>query len=203
MLSKLSGSVRKIVQHSVAKNSFALFFLQFANMLAPLIILPYLTRVLGIDNFGIVMLSMSACAIGVIITDFGFNLSATYEISKNRENHSYINEYIGAVFIVKFFLAFVFCCGLLLFNSVNNPELLIYIGLNIFFQAFLPTWFFQGVEKMKGITIYMLIAKVVYIALVFLFVNKEADAELVVLFFAVSNFVAVVISLNFIYLNGY
>ena len=88
------NKLKKISSHSLARNSMALFTLQFVSMVAPLIVLPYLSRVLGLDGFGLVMLALSACAIGLIITDFGFNLSATYKISQKREDVDYVSELI-------------------------------------------------------------------------------------------------------------
>ena len=93
--------LKKISSHSVARNSIALFALQFVSMVAPLIVFPYLSRVLGIDGFGIIMLVLSASAIGLVITDYGFNLSATYKISKNREDIDYVSQLIGAIFFIK------------------------------------------------------------------------------------------------------
>jgi O-antigen/teichoic acid export membrane protein len=204
----LINRLKKISSHNVAKNSMALFALQFVNMVAPLIVLPYLSRITGVDGFGLIMLALSACAIGLIITDFGFNLSATYKISKKREDIGYVSELIGAIFIIKFMLALFFLAGIVLYDytigfGVGSYMLTLYIGLNVLVQAFLPTWFFQGIEKMKNVTIYMVSAKVSYVLLVFCFIKVEADVELVVLFYAISNFIAVAIAVRSIYLNGY
>lgn len=202
------NKLKKISSHSVAKNSFALFALQFVSMVAPLIVLPYLSRILGLDGFGLVMLALSACAIGLIITDYGFNLSATYQISKKREDIEYVSELIGAIFIIKFALAMMFLIVIVLYGyfvgfGLGSYMLPIYIGLNVLVQAFLPTWFFQGIERMKNVTIYMVIAKVAYVLLVFSFIKEKTDVELVVFFYALSNFVAVFIAVRSIYSNGY
>jgi O-antigen/teichoic acid export membrane protein len=199
---------KSIISHNVAKNSLALFALQFVSIVAPLIVFPYLSRVLGLDGFGLVMLALSACAIGLIITDYGFNLSATYQISKKRESIEYVSELIGAIFIIKFTLATIFLIVILLYGAfvgfgLGSYMLPIYIGLNVLVQAFLPTWFFQGIERMKNVTIYMVIAKIAYLLLVFSFIKEKADVELVIFFYALSNFIAVFIAIRCIYTNGY
>jgi len=202
------NKLKKISSHSLARNSMALFTLQFVSMVAPLIVLPYLSRVLGLDGFGLVMLALSACAIGLIITDFGFNLSATYKISQKREDVDYVSELIGAIFIIKFRLALVFLVGILLYGyfigfGIGRDMLSFYIGLNILVQAFLPIWFFQGIERMKNVTIYMLIAKLTFLLLVFSFIKEKTDVELVILFYALSNSIAVCIAVRSIYTSGY
>lgn len=200
--------IKIIVNHNVARNSIALFTLQFVSMVAPLVVLPYLSRILGVDGFGMVMLALSACAIGLIITDFGFNLSGTYKISKKRDDIDYVSELIGAIFIIKFTLAIIFVVVVLLYNyyigfGIGSFMLPVYIGFNVLVQAFLPTWFFQGIEKMKSITIYMVVAKIAYVILVLFFIKEKSDVELVILFYALSNFIAVFIALRYIYICGY
>jgi PST family polysaccharide transporter len=200
--------LKKISSHSVARNSAALFALQLVTMVAPLIVLPYLSRVLGVDGFGLIMLSLSACAIALIVTDFGFNLSATYSISKRRGDIEYVNELIGAVFIIKGAIALLLMLCIVIYTyfigfGAGGLTLLIYISLNILVQAFLPTWFFLGIEKMRNVTIYMLLAKISYVFLVFIFINNKSDVNLVILFYAVSNLVAVSVAISCIYSNGY
>lgn len=200
--------LKNISKHSLARNSAALFALQFVNIVAPLVVLPYLSRTLGVNGFGLIMLALSACAIGLIITDFGFNLSATYKISKERKNVDYVSELIGAVFIIKFTLAATLLIAIVLYGyfigfGLDGYMLPIYIGLNVLVQAFLPTWFFQGIEKMKNVTIYMVVAKSSYVLLVFTFVKEKTDVELVILFYMLSNFFAIVIAIGAIYASGY
>lgn len=103
----LIHALKKMHNHSVFKNTISLFILQLTNVIAPLIVLPYLSRVLGINGFGLVMLAFSASSIGLVVTDFGFNLSATYSISKNRDKIDYISELIGSIFIIKMFLTLI------------------------------------------------------------------------------------------------
>jgi O-antigen/teichoic acid export membrane protein len=200
--------LKKISRHIVARNSAALFTLQLVSMVAPLIVLPYLSRVLGLDGFGLIMLSLSVCAIAMIITDFGFNLSATYAISKRREDKAYVNELIGAIFFIKAGLAFLLLLSILFYSyfiGLGDASLVlsVYISLNILIQAFSPTWFFQGIEKMKNMTLYTLIAKISYVFLVFIFIHEKSDVNLVIFLYAISNLVAVSVAISFIYSNGY
>uniref|UniRef100_UPI0007E51A30 oligosaccharide flippase family protein n=1 Tax=Pseudoalteromonas sp. MQS005 TaxID=1854052 RepID=UPI0007E51A30 len=198
----------KLKQHSVIKNSFALFLLQLVNMVAPLMILPFLSRALGIEGFGIFMLVMSASLIGVIISDYGFTLSGTYQISRKREDHQAISKIIGAILTIKIILVLgIFIALLIMNNSFLNGSysnnLIILVCLNVLAQAMIPTWFFQGIENMKRVTIYMVCAKLFYIVLVLGFVDNKDDVELVVLFLCLSNVLAMLIALYSIYSCNY
>jgi len=202
------SEIKKIRLHSVTKNATALFTLQFFNMVVPLLVIPYLSRVLGVESFGLLMFVFSLTAIGLVVTDAGFNLSATHLISKERNNIRYVSELIGAIFIIKLVLMMTLLgCAVFYVQfvdfSLSSYSLVFYIGLNILFQTFIPTWFFQGIEEMKRITTYMVIAKVVYMVLVFSCIKGKEDLDIIVFISALSNLFALSIAAYSIYSYGY
>ncbi|WP_176463201.1 oligosaccharide flippase family protein, partial [Escherichia coli] len=46
---------------NVVENIMFLSIIQFANYLAPLMVLPFLSRTLGVEGFGLIMVAFSAC----------------------------------------------------------------------------------------------------------------------------------------------
>ncbi|ENC2562141.1 oligosaccharide flippase family protein [Escherichia albertii] len=191
------------------KNMVALILVQFSNYIAPLLVLPYLSRVLGTDGFGMIMMSLSLCSIGFIITDYGFNLSASYWIAKQSQNRDKVSRYIGSVYIIKSILIFFFIIGLIIYSTTSNSllatqyNLIILIAFVVLFQSFQPMWFFQGIEKLKNVTIYMIVSKLSYLLLVWMLVKKETDISFVLISLCISNFFATVVSIFFIYKEGY
>lgn len=198
-----------MINKILLKNMVALTLVQFSNYLAPLLVLPYLTRVLGTDGFGMIMMSLSLCSIGFILTDYGFNLSASYWIAKNSQNRERVSKYIGAVYIIKAIIISLFIVGLIFYSLISNsllatqPGLIILIALVVLFQSFQPMWFFQGIEKLKNVTIYMVTSKLSYLLLVWLLVKKENDVNFVLVSLCISNLLATVISVASIYKEGY
>lgn len=193
----------------LTKNIVALIIVQFSNYIAPLLVLPYLTRVLSIDQFGIVVLSFSVCSLALIMTDFGFALSASYWITKNRDNKVKAMKYIGAVFGAKIILATI-SISLVLFYLITfkneysqNNLLILGIVLTVLFQAFQSVWFFQGIEKMKNVTICMVTSKIIYVVLILLFVKKSDDSDIVLICLAISSLIASGLGVIRIFKEGY
>lgn len=177
-----------IKNHKLIKNTFSLFLVQFANLIAPLLVLPHLSRVLGVDGFGKVMVILSVCSLGLIFTDFGFNLSAAFKIAKNKGE--LLHDYISSVIYAKVFLAIVFSIGIYAYNyyflhSLSFSELALVFSV-IVSQACYPTWFFQGLEKMRAITIYMMLTKILYVIFVYISVRKSGDIQPVIASYALS-----------------
>ena len=65
-------------------NTVFLYLLTFSNYLMSFITVPYQTRVLGPDIYGVLGLTASLMIYFQLVIDFGFLLSATADVSKNR-----------------------------------------------------------------------------------------------------------------------
>ena len=179
----LKNSEEKLVLH----NFFSLVLLQGANYILPLIILPYLVRVLGAEKFGLVMFAQSFAVFFNVFVDFGFNISGTREISLARENKVKVGAIFSAIMIIKLGLLIVaFSLLFLITNlftrfSIDAEIYLLSFGV-VIGQALFPIWFFQGVEKMKIVTFVNILSKVIFTVLVFFLINTELDYHKVPIF---------------------
>jgi polysaccharide transporter, PST family len=86
---------------NLLKNVTSLGFVQLSNYILPLITLPYLARVLGPNYFGLVMMAQATMIYLTLMTDYGFNLSATKEIAKVRDNLTKVSQLFSSVIIIK------------------------------------------------------------------------------------------------------
>ena len=146
----------------LANNYLSLLVLQAANYLLPLLILPFLVRVLGTDKFGLVMFAQSLAVFLTVFVDFGFNLSGTREISLARDDKNKLSEIFNAIMIVKLLLIVVafgiLCIIVNVFTrfSIDKNVYLLSFGI-VIGQALFPVWFFQGIENSKNETFKILL----------------------------------------------
>ena len=165
------------------KNIVSLFMLQGANYLLPLITVPYLVRVLGPGNFGRIAFAQAFIQYFVILTDYGFNLSATRAVALVRDDSEELSRLFSAVMIIKATLmAFGFLAMLLLVWLVPafKKDWLLYVlvYLTVVGNVLFPVWLFQGLERMRHITLFTILARTLIVIAIFVFVHHQSDYRL-------------------------
>ena len=180
----------------------SLSFINVANSIIPILIFPYLIRVLGLSQFGILMLINSIVIYSQTIVDYGFNLLGTSYISKNREFRYKVENYISQVFYLKLilFLIVYICISIILviFSFDNKILFLISIPIvlgNVAFQ----TWVYQGFENMRFVAFLSLFLKVISAILVLIFIKNSNQIVYYPLINTLMSLIFGVIS--FIYIN--
>lgn len=171
---------RRVVLHNAA----SLSVLQVITYILPLLIIPYLFRILGPNKFGLIAFAQAFVQYFLILTNYGFNISATREISLCRDNPARMSRTFSSVMIVKMSLALLslsLFSLLVFFIPRFKTDWLIYVlsSGTILGAALFPTWFFQGTEKMKYITDLNVACGVIGGMLVLLLVRRPQDYLLV------------------------
>lgn len=154
--------------------------LQGANYILPLITLPYLVRVLGPERFGLLAFAQAFTQYFVVLTDYGFNFTATRRIAIHRDNRQEVSETFCAVMSIKFGLMVI---SFLLMAATVFAVPKFHADWPVYFVTFLivlgnvmfPTWFFQGMETMKYTAALSISARFVTTVAIFIFVRHQSD----------------------------
>lgn len=170
----------KSVRKRTATNFLSLASVEMLNFIFPLITMPYLITVLGIQNYGLNSFVQAVMQYFIIVTNYGFNISATQEISVNRQDKEKVRSIYSNVIVCKLLLT-VLCLVILLVMISFIPKMneqpmyyLLMFGI-VVGNVFLPVWFFQGIEEMQSIGILNFISKAIFTAGLFVFVKSERD----------------------------
>lgn len=162
------------------ENMMSLLVLQGANYVLPLITFPYLVRVLGPAKFGLLAFAQAFVQYFAIVTDYGFNLTATREIAIQRTHPDQVYKTFRTVLTIKLGLM-ALCLGVMSLVLFAVPkfrlELPVYYCtfLTVLGNVLFPVWLYQGLERMKYITALTLGPKVLAAASIFLLVHSEQD----------------------------
>lgn len=165
---------------SLKSNIFFLFIVQVSTYIIPLIVLPYLVRVLGPGNFGLIAFSQNIIQYFLILTEYGFNLSATRLVAINRGDSNRLSEIVSSTIVAKSILMLV-CAIIAAILVISIPDLrdhwrlFLILFLAIPGNVLYPIWLYQGLEKMNYITLITVITKLMYVIGVFVFVHEESD----------------------------
>jgi polysaccharide transporter, PST family len=165
---------------SLRKNIAALFAVQMASYAAPLVTLPWLTRVLGPSNFGRLSFCVAVTSYFVLFADYGFNLSATRQIAMHSDDRAGRSRVFWNTITVKALLA---AAGfpILILLTLCGPRfqeertLLLINYLTVLGTVLTPTWYFMGTERQAILSGIAIAVRVLSIPAIFLLVRSSKD----------------------------
>ena len=137
----------------------------------------YLARVLGASGFGKISFAFSIFAYGVLLSDLGLTILGTRDLARRKKGIDDITSNILSLRLILALLSFTILLLFSLFAPLQKDTrvLLTLYSFSIFFYAFYLDWFFRGRERMANIAAASIITQIIYVILVFSFVNQAND----------------------------
>ncbi len=162
------------------RNVGSLYSVQIADYLLPLIVIPYLARVLGPASWGRLIFFQAFASWLSLVLEFGFGFSATRQVARDRNDPAILAKIVsgvlGAAGLLLGILAIVAISLFLFLPAISSyPVLFLLACLSAIFQGLRPFWYFQGVEKMTVTAGLNLGGRLVYTALVFVVIRRAED----------------------------
>lgn len=177
-------TLRRWRRSGLLANVSSLGVLRVVNYVVPLALLAYLTRTLGIRAFGLFAIAQSFAGYCIIGFEYGFEWSATRQVSRERGNtetlRRLVAEVTGAKVVV---IGMGSIAALVVLESVTvfrGERLLGYSALAYaIVRAGNLYWFFQGMEKLTTVAITDGLARTGGVMAVIMVVHNARDAWLV------------------------
>jgi O-antigen/teichoic acid export membrane protein len=167
---------------SIKKNFIYSCILTSANYIFPLIVYPYVSRVLGADGIGACGFVDSIIKYFVLFSMFGITSIGIREVAKAKKNKENLNKVFNNIFwtnalftglSVAVLIAVIFAVP-----DLESYRKLLFIGvLKVVSNFFLIDWFFRGIEDFRYITIRTLVVKCLYVVSIFIFVRDKSDYD--------------------------
>ena len=127
----------------------ALYGVQVANIIIPLVMLPILGRSLGPKAYGSYVIMQSIILLLSLVVEFGFAFSGTRLVAKSDNDLylSIVSDIFGAKIILSIFTVILSIIIFLIsqgFNSSVSLYELVIIDIGALAIGWMPTWYFQG-----------------------------------------------------------
>ena len=193
--------VTSLHTHKLLIENFSyLVFLQVFLLVYPLITYPYLVKTLGKELYGIILTAQMLASYASLFIDFGSNFVCAKHISINRNDKKKLGEILSNVLFVRlviFVLLFLVYALVAYLIPIYRQNYLIFILTYGFCtnELLFPQFFFQGIERMKMISIVNVFTKLVMVLLIFLIIKSKQDAYLVPIVYSIGFLIGGIVSL--------
>ncbi len=187
--------------NSIKKNIIYSAILTTSNYVIQLVTFPYLSRILGVENIGILNFVDGVVNYFIMISMLGLNILGIREVAKASNDISKRNSIFSVLFSIN--LCFTIIVTLIYISLIylvpqfyEKRDLLLLGIFKLLFNLFLIEWFYKGIENFKYITARTLVLRIIYLFSLFIFVKNRNDiyvyyiiTVLLVVFNAVVNWI--------------
>ncbi len=161
----------------------SLAVLHAADVIQPLILLPYAARVLGPPHFGEYAYALSIGQITGTLVDYGFHWTAQREAAAARHEPARIAEILADVYVTKTLLgllvtvlAFVAADSVLTLSEPILLSVMVTAAGSILF----PAWLFVAIERAWQATVGVVVARILALIAFVGMVRSPADLDIAV-----------------------
>lgn len=166
-------------------NLISLYLMQALNISLPVLIIPFLTRKLGLEAFGIYVYAQTYAAILIFLIDFGFVWSATKNIAAYHADKLNCSRLFSKYISAQFLVLIVVVAGLLIYILIHdvitgNGRHLIWMIPSLLGNFLTLSWLFQGLQLFKELVFFQSIGRVLVLPFLFWIVDGPSDVDVAI-----------------------
>lgn len=160
----------------ILKNISYLGVIQLLNYLVPLITIPVVSRILGVEKIGLVSYILSYITFFILIVSYSFNLTAIRELSKNN-NLNFIFSLVFKSQLILFFVSSLFfiLCIFLVPAIKENYILSLVTYIMVIAAIFDKNWVYQYKQDLAIVALINVLLKILCLICIILFVRHNED----------------------------
>lgn len=184
-------NLKKIVKKKAIKNGFWMYLLQIFNTVVPLLTLPYITRVLGADQYGVFSFAVNILGYFQVVVEYGFGMSATRKIALSDKRNDQINKTFTTVLLSRTFMLFICTAITIIYYFTSKDNLtqclcLIIMMIGLIGNCIQLNWLFQGMQQMQFISIINILSRTISVLLIFICVKRPTDLYIYCVLYSIS-----------------
>lgn len=187
----IRAKLRRVASHRLVHTAVALYALQIAHFVLPLVSIPYLARVLGAAELGAVFAAQSFATIVTLVIEYGFGLTATRDVARRQDDRDVVSRVVAGVLGAKLALTSIGLVATLVVVLVvpvfrDHPGYAWLAFAMAAAQALNPRWLFIGLERIKVTATLELACRALAVLLIVLLVRDEGEGQRVLAIWAVT-----------------
>jgi O-antigen/teichoic acid export membrane protein len=150
----------------------------FLYAIAPLLVFPYISRVLGPENIGKINFIDFTAQLLLVLATFGIPLYGVREVAKLRNDKQALNKLLSELFCIHLVTTFI-SLGIFAFiiafnnNIYNETTLIVLAGINLLIGAFSFEWFIHGLEDFAFLSKRSVIIKIASVIAIFFLIKTS------------------------------
>lgn len=171
-------------KRTLTENVFYNMLYQVIATVLPIITTPFVTRTIGLHSGGIHSFTESIVTYFIIFGSLGTSLHGIRKIAYVSDDKEQLSKATIEIIMLKLVLMILTLAVYIPTLCINNEFAYIYRIqiINIVANGIDISWFYQGVEDFKKVTIRNLLVKLLFVLALFLFIRKPSDLKLYVFF---------------------
>ena len=168
---------------SIKKNYLYNLAFQILAIILPIITAPYLARVLGVEGVGTSAYTLSIVAYFILIANLGIASFGQREIAMYQDDKKKYSKIFWNLMAFRMVAGVVTTIAYLVLILLANRYQVIYgiLIINLLANIFDISWFYQGLEEYKFISIRNILVKLLFTISIFVFVKTPDDLNLYML----------------------